>query len=64
MFVKPAPGRVVRDPVKGTFLPESGAEVPDDIFWRRRLKDGDVVKPIPDATTKSNTGKKKEESDQ
>lgn len=64
MFVKPAPGRVVRDPVKGTFLPESGAEVPDDIFWRRRLKDGDVAKPIPDAPTKSTIGKKKEESDQ
>ncbi|MBK5145993.1 DUF2635 domain-containing protein [Budviciaceae bacterium BWR-B9] len=44
MFVKPVSGRVVRDPVKGTFLPESGEEVPENTFWRRRLKDGDVQK--------------------
>jgi hypothetical protein len=23
-------------------LPKEGAEVPDNTFWRRRLKDGDV----------------------
>lgn len=45
MFVKPVPGRRVRCTVKGTFLPEEGAEVPDDsIFWRDRVRDGDVVK--------------------
>lgn len=45
MFVKPAPGRMVRHPDKGTFLPETGAEVPDNaIFWRNRLRDGDIVK--------------------
>ncbi|MNE09963.1 hypothetical protein D3C81_682040 [compost metagenome] len=45
MFVKPVPGRLVRDPVKGTLLPENGAEVPDDAyFWRNRLRDGDVEK--------------------
>ncbi|HAT1683163.1 TPA: DUF2635 domain-containing protein [Klebsiella oxytoca] len=43
MFVKPVSGRKVRCPVRGTFLPENGADVPDDIFWRRRLNDGDVV---------------------
>ncbi|HHX6179196.1 TPA: DUF2635 domain-containing protein [Yersinia enterocolitica] len=31
----------------GTFLPESGAEVPDNSFWRRRLNDGDVVREQP-----------------
>ncbi|WP_218070402.1 DUF2635 domain-containing protein [Escherichia coli] len=45
MFVKPAPGRRVRysgDPSR--LLPDEGAEVPDrDLFWRRRLKQGDVV---------------------
>ncbi|MGP0906907.1 DUF2635 domain-containing protein [Serratia sp. CY76391] len=55
MFVKPVPGRLVRDPVKGTLLPENGAEVPDDAyFWRNRLRDGDVVKveqPPDDATS-------------
>ncbi|EKN5072692.1 TPA: DUF2635 domain-containing protein [Yersinia enterocolitica] len=57
MIVKPVTGRTVRDPVKGTFLPESGSEVPDNSFWRRRLNDGDVVreqpkeaKPAPEAT--------------
>lgn len=46
MFVKPMAGRAVRDPVKGTFLPESGAEVPDNAFWHRRLQDGDVVQVV------------------
>ncbi|WP_371972735.1 DUF2635 domain-containing protein [Lelliottia nimipressuralis] len=47
MFVKTAPGRLVRCPVKGSLLPEEGAEVPDDaIFWRNRLRDGDVVKVV------------------
>lgn len=52
MFVKPAPGRIVRDPVKGTPLPENGAEVPNDAyFWLNRLRDGDVekVEQEPDA---------------
>ncbi|WGL97910.1 DUF2635 domain-containing protein [Arsenophonus sp. aPb] len=42
MFVKPVSGRSVRCPVKGELLPESGQEVPDTVFWRARLKDGDV----------------------
>lgn len=49
MFVRPNNGLRVRDPVKGSPLPESGAEVPDNTFWRRRLQDGDVVtaeKPV------------------
>ncbi|QJW57025.1 hypothetical protein HL670_03922 [Serratia plymuthica] len=64
MFVKPAPGRIVRDPVKGTFLPESGEQVPDDIFWGRRLKDGDVETFDPNATAKPAAGKKSQENDQ
>lgn len=43
MFVKPAAGRTVRDPVKGTFLPSEGAEVAESTFWNRRLRDGDVL---------------------
>lgn len=64
MFVKPVSGRIVRDPVKGTFLPESGEQVPDNIFWGRRLKDGDVKKFDPNASTKPVAGKKSQESDQ
>lgn len=38
------PGRAVRDPDNGQLLPEnSPVEVPDNTFWRRRLRDGDVV---------------------
>lgn len=64
MFVKPVPGRIVRDPVKGTFLPESGEQVPDNIFWGRRLKDGDVQKFDPNVSAKPVAGKKSQESDQ
>lgn len=42
MFVKPKDGLSVRCPVRGEALPKEGAEVPDNTFWRRRLKDGDV----------------------
>jgi hypothetical protein len=43
--VKPAKGRAVRDPATLALLPEEGRNVPDnDPFWRRRLRDGDVVR--------------------
>lgn len=42
MFVKPKDGLSVRCPVRGEALPKDGTEVPDNTFWRRRLKDGDV----------------------
>ena len=58
MFVKPGTGPSpdepeeklvlkVRDPVTRRLLPEDGAEVPDTSFWRRLLRDGDVVKAAP-----------------
>ena len=60
MFVKPAPGRMIRHPDKGTFLPETGAEVPDNaIFWRNRLRDGDVIRTDKNKPSAS-TGKQKE----
>jgi hypothetical protein len=43
MFVKPAPGLLVRDPVTKRHLPESGKEVPENSYWVRRLAAGDVV---------------------
>ena len=63
MFLKPTAGRTVRDPVKGTLLPEEGAEVPKSTFWDRRLRDGDVVnadavpqaKPVPTAKVTDTT---------
>ncbi len=64
MFVKPATGRTVRYPGDPSrLLPESGAEVPDrDIFWRRRLKQGDVViAEEASATASSVTGQETEQ---
>ncbi len=43
MLVKLNAGRAVRDPVKGGLLPETATEVPDNAFWRRRLRDADVA---------------------
>ncbi len=54
MKIKLTPGRAVRDPGNGLLLPEnSPTEVPDNVFWRRRLRDGDVT-----LVTKTQEGKK------
>lgn len=42
MFVKPKPGRILRDPRTHLPLPEEGKEVPSNSFWVRRLECGDV----------------------
>jgi hypothetical protein len=42
--VKPAiPGTIIRDPHTKRALPDEGGEVPENSFWVRRLRDGDVV---------------------
>lgn len=43
MFVRPAPGLKVRDPVSYLHIPEGGKEVPESSYWVRRLRSGDVV---------------------
>lgn len=44
MFVKPNEGCEIRDPFKRTLLPKEGAEVADnDPFWKRRVRDKDVI---------------------
>ena len=45
MFVKPAEGLKVRRPEKPyELLLDEGAEVSEfDMYWHRRLRDGDVV---------------------
>jgi hypothetical protein len=51
MIVKPAPGLKVRDPVKKDFLPEKGRTVSEtDLYWNRRLRDGDVVLVTDEST--------------
>lgn len=50
MFVKPAPGLRVVDPVTLQPLPAEGGEVPDDeSYWHRRIRSGDVVLVKPAA---------------
>lgn len=43
MFVRPAPGLKVRDPVSKMHIPATGKEVPESSYWVRRLKSRDVV---------------------
>jgi hypothetical protein len=44
MWVKPAPGLLVPYPNSRRFLPPEGAEVNDgDLWWTRRIRDGDVT---------------------
>lgn len=63
MRVKPAPDREVRDPLTMQLLPADGREVPDNQFWRRRLRDGDVIPapaPTPPARRAAPAAEKKE----
>lgn len=43
LFIKPAPGRMVRDPDTLEFLKPGGEEKPFTPYWCRRLDDGDVT---------------------
>jgi hypothetical protein len=61
MFVKPAPGVKVRDPMSRLHIPELGVEVSaTDTYWARRLADGDVVEVTPAPAVKAPTPKAKE----
>jgi hypothetical protein len=51
MYLKPAPGLVIRDPDLMDFLPEEGREVPETDYWHRRVNDKDVVLATPPAAT-------------
>lgn len=65
MFVKPAPGVLLRDPVTKKLLsaapvdgvetvvvPDKGMSVGDhDLYWVRRIRDGDAVRVPPAAAT-------------
>jgi hypothetical protein len=46
--VYPVPGRLVRDPVTGRYVPAEGLDVSStDLFWAKRLLDGDVTTTKP-----------------
>lgn len=63
MFVKPAPGLVIRDPDLRDLLPDAGREVPDSGYWQRRLRDGDVIAAAPPADTEPAAAPVHNESD-
>lgn len=44
MFVKPKEGVNVRDPITKLHIPASGAEVPENTYWVRRVESGDVIR--------------------
>lgn len=44
MFIKPAPGLVIRDPDLKDLIPAAGRDVPETGFWLERLRDGDILK--------------------
>ena len=45
IYVKPAEGRAAPDPDKGyQLLPKDGGLVPNNAYWRRRLKVEDVIR--------------------
>ena len=50
MQVKPVSGRQVPDPEKGGFFPPEGREVEANVYWLRRLEDGDVIEFNPKPT--------------
>lgn len=43
MFVIPKPGFKIRDPITKRHIPQEGAFVPDNTYWRRLLAAGDVA---------------------
>lgn len=47
IFIKPAEGRLVRDPLNKTYLPADGADVAVSTYWLRRLKSGEVLEVKP-----------------
>lgn len=47
IFLKAAPGRRVKDPVSMRLLAEDGELKPKNVFWCRRLIDGDVIEAKP-----------------
>ena len=51
MYIRTAPGIVIRDPDLMDFIPTEGREVPDTDFWHRRVRDGDVIQCAPTAPT-------------
>lgn len=62
MYVKPATSEVkVRDPHNKRHIPAEGCDVPETAYWRRRLRDGDVVPAKPERPARQPKAAKAEE---
>ncbi len=68
MYVKPAPGLRIVDPILRDFLPEEGRLVTPSDYWHRRLRDGDVTRvsqePAAQAGADSQPAARKRGTDQ
>jgi len=53
IFIKPAPGAKVRDPVTKQHLHAEGESKPRSNYWLRRLASGEVVKAVQPAASKA-----------
>jgi hypothetical protein len=47
MYVVPVPGGLVRMYPTREVMPATGAFVPEDVYWMRRILHGDVVRGTP-----------------
>lgn len=57
LYVVPATGRLVRDPLTRDQLPSIGKRVPRTPYWLRRLADKDVLEvPDPQEAKAADTG--------
>lgn len=62
MKVKLAEGRALRDPVtKMPIAPDTVRDVPNTPYWRRRLRDGDVVAVADHPAPRPHRGHDKED---
>ncbi|EAS7016546.1 DUF2635 domain-containing protein [Salmonella enterica] len=62
-FIKPAPGRMVRDPDTLEFLKTEGEEKPFTPYWCRRFDDGDVIEFNPNEAQPAVTAGKAKATD-
>ena len=52
-FLKPAPGMKVRLEDASRYVAEEGEDLPHTSYYRRRVRDGDLVKATPPKAPKA-----------
>ena len=56
--LKPRPGLIVRHPLTGAVIPNTGVRVEVDGYWRRRLAAGDVYEATDQTAAKPKRARK------